>query len=284
MQSASLNYLLWAGLVSAIAGCYSPYGYQSPYAPGGYGQPMQPGYPGNPVYTVPQGQPYAPGGTIAPGTVSPTPITPPTYDNGGTSGKNDAPPFDANNPPAGNSGNRTVPLPADDLNGPAASNPGGLQPTSSQRDNLQSPFQQESNNFGSPAQPANVGTQEDPFEMPDRVSSAAEIPAVIQSVNFESPAERLNPYGRDVKHANPEWLRGVVDYDPQQRTWQITYADQPDPRDPNGGSLTLGKHAALTRCRSGDIVLVEGAIDASQVDRRGKPLYVLDKVTPLTTE
>ena len=134
MPSASLKKLLLVGLL-APAGCYSPYGNQSPYGYQPYGQPYQPAYPGNPVYTAPPGQPYVPGGTT-PGTGSPTPITPPsTYDtpSGGSSGGN-APTFDPN-PPAGSSGgNRVVPNPGDDLgtgSGPAASNPGTLQPTSS---------------------------------------------------------------------------------------------------------------------------------------------------------
>ena len=80
-----------------------------------------------------------------------------------------------------------------------------------------------------------------------------------------------------------QWLRGVVDYDSRERTWQIIYSATPDQRDPNGGSLTLGSHPALAGCRSGDIVLVEGAINSSQTDKRGKPLYAIDSVTALTT-
>lgn len=285
MQAASLKKLVLVGPL-ALAGCYSPYGYQSPYAPGPYGQPMQPAYPGNPVYTAPPGQPYVPGGTT-PGTGSPTPITPPsTYDpsSGGTGGN--APTFDPN-PPAGGSGtNRVVPNPGDDLNnGPAASNPSGFTPTSSQA--LESPFEQESNLNSAPTrrqvQPAQLNEQEaDPFELPEQGAANGE-PRMIQNVNYVAPPEGLNPYGRDTKHANPEWLRGVLDFDQKTKTWQITYAASPDPRDRNGGSLTLAKHADLALSRSGDIVLIEGAIDASHTDGRGKPLYMIDRVTPLAT-
>lgn len=288
MPSASLKKLLLVGLL-APAGCYSPYGNQSPYGYQPYGQPYQPAYPGNPVYTAPPGQPYVPGGTV-PGTGSPTPITPPsTYDTPGGSSGGNAPTFDPN-PPAGSSGgNRVVPNPGDDLgtgSGPAAQNPGGLQPTSSsQRDTgLESPFEQESNLNNAPTrqvQPARISEEtEDPFEMPERPSSNSQ-PAMLQNVNYVAPPEGLNPYGRDTKHANPEWLRGVLEFDRKTKTWQITYSGNPDPRDRNGGSLTLASHADLSLCRTGDIVLVEGAIDGSQTDGRGKPLYALDRVTPL---
>jgi hypothetical protein len=214
---------------------------------------------------------------------SPTPITPPTYDNSGSGGN--APTYNPN-PPSGSSGsNREVPPPTDDLIGPSAIKPtGGLQPTSSQRDNLQSPFEQESN--AAPEPPRTISNEPDPFELPDRVSSTRRTSsAVIQNVKYESPvAETRNPFGRDTKHANPEWLRGVVDFDSRERTWQIIYASKPDARDPQGGSISLGQHPDLALCRTGDIVLVEGAIDSSQTDSRGKPVYVLDKVTPLAAE
>lgn len=294
MRSASLNVLALVGLSASLAGCYAPYGYQSPYGPGMYGQPYQPQYPGAPVYTTPPGTPYVPGGTTQPGIGTPTPLTPSnppsTYDSNNNNGIkfDDAPQFNPNpgTTPGGNSGSNrgTVPDPIDDTgSGPAAARP-GLQPTSgTQADDLESPFE-ESNNSGAPAQPARVGSEQDLFEPPQRLSSEVESQSTtIQRVSLKrSVGDAPNPYGRDQKHANPEWLRGVVDYDAQQRTWQIIYAASPDPRDPNGGSLTLAPHPNLATCRSGDIVLVEGAIDARTTDSRGKPLYAIDAVTPLT--
>jgi hypothetical protein len=148
---------------------------------------------------------------------------------------------------------------------------------------LESPFEQESNLNNAPArqtQPERISEEEvDPFEKPLRSGNAE--PAVLQNVNYVAPPEGLNPYGRDTKHGNPEWLRGVLEFDRKSKTWQITYSGSPDPRDRNGGSLTLASHADLSLCRTGDIVLVEGAIDGSQTDGRGKPLYLLDRVTPL---
>lgn len=309
MQSASLRDFVLAGLLVSAAGCYSPYGYQSPYGTGPYSQPM---YPSGPIMnTVPNGQPYVPGGSPGSGGLGgPTPLTAPgsgpgtgsgsspsTYDNNSGNGIkfDDAPGFNANpngsGTPAPSGGNRgTVPDPLDDTgSGPAASKP-GLQPTSSiERDRLESAFEQDT----TPAktvQPANAAeTEADPFfEPPQRLNGSVQTPGVIRKVSLEVPApvqpKRLNPYGRDMKHANPEWLRGVIDYDAKQRAWQIVYSATPDGRDPNGGSLTLGNHPNLAECRSGDIVLVEGAINASDVDARGKPKYAIDSITLLTTQ
>ena len=293
MQSASLRQFVLVGLLASIGGCYSPYGYQNPYGPAPY-QPYGP-------YTQPggfpaTGQPYVPNGQ--PGVGSPTPLTPPggspsTYDTNGplkfNDNNNNAPPFKSS-PDSG--GNKTVPLPGDEPGGagPAASN-SGLQPTSGLRiGEMPSEFDRE------PASnpPAEINQNEaapaegegDPFEPPVRGTSSRGSSGVIRKVSLEVPAapRQLNPYGRDKVHANPEWLRGVIDYDRQQRTWQIIYSASPEARDPNGGTLTLGNHPGLGRCRSGDIVLVEGAIDSSQLDARGKPVYALDNVTPLAAE
>lgn len=295
MQSASLRQIVLVGLLATVGGCYSPYGYQNPYGPAPY-QPYGPytqpgGFP-------PTGQPYVPNGQ--PGVGGPTPLTPPggspsTYDN--TNGpvkfpdnNNNAPPF---KPTPESGGNKTVPLPGDEPtgSGPAASN-SGLQPTSGQRISADQPL--EFDNVPANDPPAELNPNEaappesDPFfEPPVRgTSSRGSNSGVIRKVSLEVPAppRQLNPYGRDKVHANPEWLRGVVDYDRQQRTWQIIYSANPEARDPNGGTLTLGSHPGLSRCRSGDVVLVEGAIDSSQLDARGKPVYVLDNITPLVAE
>lgn len=291
------------GLASAmLSGCYSPYGYQGQYGgPGYYGQPayQTPGYPGGPVYPGSPGQPLGNGGTYVPGGtspgMSPTPLNPPsTYDNnpGGIrfeSPNNNAPSFEPNP----GTGRGTVPDPGDDLKN---SNPGASKPTltptsGTSQDELSSPFEQTGNSnggsIGAPAQPAQLPADADPFfEMPQQQkSSSTSGTSVIQTVSYEQPqAAKLNPFGRDTKHANPTWLRGVIEYDQKQRTWSILYSSNPDPRDLNGGMLTLASHPNLAKCRNGEVVLAEGAIDASQTDARGKSIYVLDNVTPLTAQ
>lgn len=288
------------GLATAtLSGCYSPYGYQGQYGgPGYYGQPayQTPGYQGAPVYNGSPGQPLGNGGTYVPGGsspgTSPTPLNPPsTYDNnpGGIrfeSPNNNAVPFEPN--PGTGRGN--VPLPNDDLNN---SNPGASKPTltptsGTMPDELSTPFEQTGNANGvptaTPAQPASATQESDPFfEAPLQLkSSAVSGASKIQTVSYEQPQPtKLNPFGRDTKNANPTWLRGVIDYDQKQRTWSILYSSNPDSRDPNGGMLTLTSHPNLAKCRNGEVVLAEGAIDSSQTDARGKPIYVLDNVTPL---
>lgn len=293
MQSASLRRLFFASLLAPMAGCYSP----GNMSPGPYGQPYQPVYPGNPGYTMPPGQPYVPGGTpMQPGLGGPTPlpVTPPngsppsTYDNNGGAANGggiqfqDAPAFSPTptTPPA-DPGRGAVPDPVDDINGggPAAERP-TLSPTSAQE--FDSPFEQESR-APQMAPPARVGSEPELFEPPDRVQSLNEGTGTIRRVSFETPAAQSpNPFGRDRKNANPQWLRGIVSFDPRTRSWELIYSGNPDPHDPNGGSLTLANHPSLSKCRDGDVVLVEGAIDGEQTDQRGKPLYALDKVTPLT--
>ena len=308
MPSSSIRPVRLPGLCIALglasttlAGCYSPYGYQGQYGgPGYYGQPayQAPGYQGGPVYPGSPGQPLGNGGTYIPGGASPgtspTPLNAPggtTYENQNgpirfESPNNNAPGFD----PSPGTGRGNVPDPLDDLknSNPGASKP-TLQPTSGTTDNeFTTPFEQTGNSTGgstgTPAQPAQLTTEpDDPFELPQQQrSSTAAGASLIQMVSYEQPqTAQLNPYGRDTKHANPTWLRGVVDYDQKQRSWSILYSANPDPRDSNGGVLTLANHPNLAKCRLGEVVLAEGAIDARQTDARGKPIYVLDNVTPL---
>lgn len=288
------------GLASTmLAGCYSPYGYQGQYGgPGYYGQPayQAPGYPGGPVYPGSPGQPLGNGGTYVPGGtspgMSPTPLNAPnTYENPNgpirfESPNNNAPGFD----PSPGTGRGNVPDPGDDLknSNPGASKP-TLTPTSGTTDNeFTTPFEQTGNSNGgatpTPAQPASATQESDPFfEAPLQLKSSATSGAkLIQTVSYEQPqTTKLNPYGRDTKHANPTWLRGVIEYHQKLRSWSILYSANPDPRDPNGGVLTLANHPNLAKCRDGEVVLAEGAIDARQTDARGKPIYVLDNVTPL---
>lgn len=322
-SGCSSRFLTCVTLVTALSllsGCYSHYGYQG--QPGGgpgyygqpnYGQPMYqgPGYPGGPMLNGPQGQPLGNGGTYTPGVTtpgsSPTPLgnPPSTYDNSGPSIRfenpnNNAPEFNA----TPGTGRGAVPEPGDDLNNssPGATKP-SLTPTTSatQPDDLTTPFGESSNTgngnsggvgSGARVQPANgtTETDEDPFfEMPTQPrplgTSATSGASPIQRVSYEEPQlAKLNPFGRDLKHANPTWLRGVIDYDPKQKTWSILYSSNPDSRDPNGGCLTLANHPGLAKCRLGEVVLAEGAIDATQTDARGKPLYVLDNITPLKAQ
>ncbi len=70
------------------------------------------------------------------------------------------------------------------------------------------------------------------------------------------------------------WLRGVVDFDPVQKTWHIIYGLTPDSADKYSGSLTLADNGQLADFQDNDVVMVEGKLDpqAGQ-DVLGKPYY-----------
>lgn len=86
----------------------------------------------------------------------------------------------------------------------------------------------------------------------------------------------LNPYDYDPSH---HWLRGVVDYDPSDKTWNLIYDVTPDRDDPFAGSITLADDPRLSVLKNDDVVLVEGSIDYNKRDRRGKPRYRIGSKT-----
>ena len=92
-----------------------------------------------------------------------------------------------------------------------------------------------------------------------------------------------SPYLYD--HQNFQWLRGVVQYAPTARAWQITYDPQPDPKDQFGGRITLTDHQGLDLLHNNDVVLVDGNLDQSAVDLQGNPRFRVSQVTgPLIPE
>lgn len=90
------------------------------------------------------------------------------------------------------------------------------------------------------------------------------------------PAEmELNPY--DYDPGKYSWLRGVVDCDPSDKTWNLIYDVTPDFDDRFQGSITLADDPRLSVLRNDDVVLIEGRVDERQTDRRGKPVYRIDQ-------
>ena len=110
---------------------------------------------------------------------------------------------------------------------------------------------------------------DDAFAPPVPVQNAS----VSRDIPEASPPvarSNSNPYLYDTKGYT--WLRGIVDFDDQSKTWRITY--NPDPRgDPFGGSLTLSDDEKLGSLLPNDVVLVEGRIDNDRRDRFSKPIY-----------
>lgn len=86
----------------------------------------------------------------------------------------------------------------------------------------------------------------------------------------------LAPFAHDPKF---QWLRGVVSKEPDDGTWSIIYADQPDERDKWSGHLSLAPSPHFEKLREGDVVEVHGQIDDVVQDRLGKPVYVVSSLT-----
>jgi len=76
-------------------------------------------------------------------------------------------------------------------------------------------------------------------------------------------------------------LRGIVEYDEQEKSWNITYNATPDKTDKFGGNIVLLDQGRLNRFTNGDVVLIDGHIDGSQQDKMGKPCFRVSKVQKL---
>ena len=82
-----------------------------------------------------------------------------------------------------------------------------------------------------------------------------------------------DPYAYDTK--GYRWLRGVVDFDPDQKEWFIMYDLTPDGADKFGGEMTLveGGSQKIALLKPGKVVLVEGFVDETTLDKQNKPSY-----------
>lgn len=97
-------------------------------------------------------------------------------------------------------------------------------------------------------------------------------------INDTKTPKKLSPYDYDQKLYT--WLRGRLDYDETTKSWQLMYSLNAG--DKYGGVLTLNDDPRLKKLRSGDVVLVEGKIDATKKDSLNKPRYhVQDLFGPL---
>lgn len=114
-------------------------------------------------------------------------------------------------------------------------------------------------------------------------------PAKFQAASFEFPAgsngqtsagKTPSPFNYDKQ--NYRWLRGIVEFDEQEKRWNITYNATPNKTDKFGGNIVLIDQGQLNRFTNGDVVLIDGRIDGSQQDKMGKPCYRISKAQKLT--
>ena len=126
-----------------------------------------------------------------------------------------------------------------------------------------------------------VSAQTDLFLAPIPVKSVSSTRSLNE--NTQSVPNEVSPFDYDRK--NYSWLRGVVDFDEQNKTWHLMYSQMPEPKDVYGGDIALIDHPDLAHLRDSDVVLVEGAIDANVPDRLGKASYRIKKlVGPLVPQ
>ncbi|MDZ4687133.1 MAG: hypothetical protein SH850_18810 [Planctomycetaceae bacterium] len=260
----------WAGLgmnLVLLSGCYM----HRPYGPGYYNAgPMY-----GPTYSAPPGQYMAPGQQIyspqnsgpmlSPGVGSPTPITPtnpsgtPAWRPDPNSGLQDAPTFRPNN--------GMVPDPLDpDFSAPPAA---AMVPKARAIETV-------GGTGGAPMFPG-----DDPFEAPTQVSLVApgSEPALRPAGLATAATTPQAPYGYDGQ--NYSFVKGIVDYDQQSKTWSIIYELKPEIGDKFGGSFLFASHPQLQTLKPGDLVLAKGRVDPGRTDTRGKPLYEIGTLVVL---
>ncbi len=258
---------MWAWLTLCLsAGCAGPsmygpgygYGQGGGYPAGAMGAPVYGGAPGA-VYNNPPPGTYLPGaaGASAPvwqpapaaavGT-SPTTQFPvgqdklvPSYSDPST-GTGGVPPADL-----GGSGN-----PLTDPDGDSIKRPTGAVP------NTTGP------NAGALTDPGNerIAALDDQIRLPGTLQPASNVQL------HPTP----NPYEHD--RENFTWLRGIVNYDPGDRVWRMTYDDGRSGIDRYGGNLGLLPNDAYANVfRDQRVHYVEGYVDTRYQDRFGKPMY-----------
>lgn len=235
----------------ALTGCYSysPYGY-GPYGgyPGGYGAPP----PGG---VIQQGPVLGPPSTFTPqGSAAPTWQQSTGPVPGGTNSSKSGSVPEYNDPGSFNSTGSDSPFGSRD--GSARSSAAELARTVVGRPQLVS---------------------HEPHLRPIPVQTATS--GAAQTV---SAARQPNPYDHD--REGFAWLRGVVDFDEEEGTWNIIYDLRPAEDDELGGSVTLIADDRFQALRNQDVVLVEGHLDASVRDRLGKPSYRVERLARLVAK
>jgi hypothetical protein len=117
-----------------------------------------------------------------------------------------------------------------------------------------------------------------------QVSASQETPQSEPDASAQttSPAGP-NPF--DYDRDNYTWLRGTVEFDPEEKAWHIMYSENPDENDAFGGDLALMDHPQLATFHDDDVVLLMGRVDPESPDSLGKPRYRIErasKVIPST--
>lgn len=108
--------------------------------------------------------------------------------------------------------------------------------------------------------------------------SSAEFRTQVRSNAVTPVSSTAAKFGYDAEGYS--WLQGIIEFDPKQKVWHLTYSQSPDDNDQFGGEVTLKNPEHFKFLRSGRAVSVEGQFDPSQRDRLGKPVYEATEIVP----
>jgi hypothetical protein len=305
MMSTRRMFRACGGAASLIlVGCWTPAPYGYTTYPGYYSPPPNQGFvapPGGPIvspsvaYPAPQfGPPSAPPGAsgwapAAPGptpapTLAPTPMGPPPGSGslpGSPQGFNNGPPTTYSEPQSSrHSPDVPVPDPSDPRprpsTGPSAGPPpGDKSPFGA--DGKEQPFEPGSQ-METPKRadgPQSVASREpEPFEAPLNRAGKVDtgvVAVAAKTVDAKTRVESPNRF--DYDRASYSYLRGVVDFNPRNKSWHIIYSPSPDRKDKYGGAFELIDSPKLRGLRDGDVVFIQGRVHPQLVDSHGKPKY-----------
>lgn len=124
-----------------------------------------------------------------------------------------------------------------------------------------------------------------PFDLtiPQQTASVSNEPISQIGYSESQPASRPEPPANAYGHEEGAfgWLRGVVNKDPADGSWTITYNVNPDLFDDFAGHFTLANNPRLEGLADGDVVLIEGEVSPIENDRFGKPVYEIRSISPM---
>lgn len=270
----------------SLPGCYSmnPYPYgaspyrQTPtmYAPGVPGYPQAaPRHtyimPGDPVRTVPGSMITSPQPTYPASAPAPAPGNTPR-----TNGPAAAPA----------SGEKPVPLPRDPEANGANSTVPNRQSSQLQYDDSQRRTTTRSSVFSLSDVDPN-GTFYRPRVSDTRSTSPSPTASSPRSQPLSIAREQgVEQVGYQSTHSHDpafRWVQGLLQFDPQQRSWHLMYALNPDD-DPSGGEVKLSGHLPFTPADHNRMFRIYGNHHDELLDRLGKPQYVVKRIERIAPE
>jgi hypothetical protein len=129
-----------------------------------------------------------------------------------------------------------------------------------------------------------IAERGEPFESPlDRGDKLDTGVINVAAKTSDAKTRVESPKQFDYDRVSYSYVRGVVDYNPRDKSWHIIYSPNPDRKDKYGGAFQLVDHPKLKALHDGDVVFIQGRISPRQLDAGGKAKYeVVDEVARVT--